>query len=239
MWALGHAAYAGNLEEVQRLVQQDRGLLNANDGYFTPLTAAAQRGRVEVMRYLMEEGAQVDLRDTFDWTPLERACQRGHIQAVSLLIAHGADTATANEFGLPPLMFASGQGHTDVVTLLLAHGCSDIDDQDGEDRHWTALHHACAGGYAAVVRVLVEAGADPHKVDREGETALYFAVRRGQMECVALLQVRLCPLYHTYGGMCSANGCGCLILCDFRLGRSGNPGTSCARPAASAMPLPC
>jgi ankyrin repeat protein len=184
------AAKAGNLEEVRRLLQQDRRLLDADDGVSTPLTAAAEGGHVGVMRYLLEEGAQVDLRDTGGWTALERACHLGHLQAVSLLLAHGADAPAADGNGLNPLMFAVYESRTDVVPLLLAHGCGDSDRQI--DYGWTALHSAVYRGHAGVVRALLGAGADPHLLTRDGERALALAARGERAECVAMLQVSKC-----------------------------------------------
>jgi hypothetical protein len=57
--AIIRGAQHGTLEEVRRLVQQDQGLLDADDGEFTPLTVASGEGCVEVLRYLLGEGGQV------------------------------------------------------------------------------------------------------------------------------------------------------------------------------------
>jgi ankyrin repeat protein len=187
--AIIRAAYHGTLEEVRRLVQQDQGLLDADDGESTPLTAASGEGRVEVLRYLLGEGAQVNLRNPRDWTALERACYHGRREAVYVLLAHGADAAAADQNGWTPLMVASENGHTDVVALLLAHGCGDIDRRSRE-MLWTALHHVPSDGPPGVVRALLGAGADPHVVDGDGETPLAMALRRDDQEYVAVLQVR-------------------------------------------------
>jgi ankyrin repeat protein len=187
--AIVDAAYYGDLEEVRRLVQQDRRLLDANDGDDTPLTTASEQGRIEVIRYLLDEGAQVDLLSPLGASALEEACFRGQLEAASLLLAHGADAAAAGDGGETPLMFASANGYADVVALLLAHGCGDIDRRDVLNG-WTALHDACLYGYVRVVRALLGAGGDAHVVDHNGETPLAAAVRLGREECVALLQVR-------------------------------------------------
>jgi ankyrin repeat protein len=73
-------------------VQRDRELLDANGSIWTPLTAAALGGHVDVIRYLLEEGAQLGLRDPDGWTALEVACMYGRSEVVPLLLAHGADT---------------------------------------------------------------------------------------------------------------------------------------------------
>jgi uncharacterized protein len=186
--ALLEAAGEGDLEEVRRLVQQDRRLLNAN-GVWTPLTAASEQGQVEVIRYLLDEGAQVNLRDRSGDSALDEVCYHGQLEAASLLLAHGADAAAAGDEGDTPLMLASARGHTNVVALLLAHGCGDINRQTTEYGR-TAVHSASWNGYVRVVRALLGAEADPHIVDRVGETPLVTAVRLDHEECVAVLEVR-------------------------------------------------
>jgi ankyrin repeat protein len=184
--AIIDAAYNGDMEEVRSLVEQDRRLLEADNGDDTPLTAAAWSGRVEVIRYLLDEGAEVNLRSSEGASALDAACDRGHLEAVSLLLAHGADAAAAWGEGETPLMSASANGHTDVVALLLVHGCGDINRQRA-DNDQTALHDACAWVHVGLVRALLGAGADPHVVDLHGYTPQEMAITLG---CVALLQVR-------------------------------------------------
>jgi uncharacterized protein len=193
--AIVDVAHDGDQEEVRRLVQQDRGLLDANDNHFTPLTAAAWGGHVELIGYLLGEGAQVDLQDEADFSPLGCACEKGHTEAAHVLLAHGADPANTSNGGSTPLMIASEHGHTDVVAVLLAHGCGDVDRQHPPNGG-TALHYACLNGRAGAAMALLGAGADPHVVNHHGETPLDMAVQRGREECVAILQVRCCGIWH-------------------------------------------
>jgi ankyrin repeat protein len=150
-------------------------------------------GHVDVIRYLLGEGAQVNLRDPRYRTALDLASILGPIGTVSLLLAHGADARTAEPvFGFTPLMRASANGHASIVALLLAHGCGDIDRRRFGEQ--TALHHASFSGHAAAMRELLGAGADPHVVDRHDETPLAMALRRTMWECVRELQVRLAKM---------------------------------------------
>jgi ankyrin repeat protein len=100
--AIVDAAHKGDLEEVRRLVQQDRGLLDVDHGWqgdsYTPLTAAAWAGRVEVMRYLLEEGAQVNLRDEDGSSALECACYNGTL----VCFLHMGRTLRLRVIGAPP-----------------------------------------------------------------------------------------------------------------------------------------
>jgi ankyrin repeat protein len=183
------AAEDGDLEEVRRLVQHDHQLLDAEWSFDTPLTAAAWKGRVEVVRYLLDEGADINLRPGGSHNPLVRACYYGHVEVVALLLARGAETGPLND-GWTPLVAASQEGRMDVVKVLLAHGCVDIDQQYPGSRE-TALHWACIRARAGVVEVLLGAGADPHLVDRNGHTPLSWAVLKGRVECVAVLEVSM------------------------------------------------
>jgi ankyrin repeat protein len=234
------AAMHGNLEELRRLVQQDRQLLDAQWGELTPLTVAARRGNLEVVRYLLDEGADINLQPRDDGTGiLEEACMNGLLELVTLLLARGAYTGPDN-MGWTPLMAASSQGHTDVAKLLLAHGCCNVDDRT-YGRATTALHSACFRERAGVVGLLLEAGADPCLEDEDGITPLADVMRRGHVDCVAVVQVSTMSACPCYGSLSRA-----FMTCKSahyprRIPpscRSGSATISCSRPAASAMPLP-
>jgi ankyrin repeat protein len=96
-----------------------------------------------VVGYLLDEGAQVDLRTPDGWTALGAACWDGRSDVVSLLLAHGADAVAAGTAdGATPLVLTATRGHPGVLTLLLAHGCGgDIDRREGRFSQ-TALHQA-------------------------------------------------------------------------------------------------
>jgi cytohesin len=191
------ASLDGDLEEVRRLVEEDPGLVNAMFNRRTALSTAAVSNHAEVVRYLLDNGAQVDLappeRGTRGMTALHWACQDGCPEAVAVLLEYGADAATVTGDGWTPLLFASaseparGRDYPFIVAQLLAHGCGDVDYQDSD--HCTALHIAAYTGYTEVVRVLLGAGADPHIEDVNGDTALTIAANE---ECVAELEVSRC-----------------------------------------------
>jgi hypothetical protein len=61
MHAAGWAARGGDLAEVQRLVRQDARLLNARDAFLrTPLMEASYEGHMEVVRWLVDQGAALN-----------------------------------------------------------------------------------------------------------------------------------------------------------------------------------
>jgi ankyrin repeat protein len=107
------------------------GWRNENEGQ-TPLTAAAQFGRVEAIRFLLSKGADVNLRDFGGegQTPLSTAAMQGQLEVCRVLLDAGADPNIPTE---PRLV--------------------------GETRNWTALDWAIRGKHTAVVALLRERGA--------------------------------------------------------------------------------
>lgn len=65
----------------------------------TGLMLAAQEGHGEVMRLLIDAGAELNARQSRRWTALMYAAERSREGAVALLLAKGANTALKNEGG--------------------------------------------------------------------------------------------------------------------------------------------
>lgn len=124
---LHSAAEFGTLEIVEFLVESgadiDRrgGLFNA-----PPLTYAALRGKLDIVRYLLGAGSVLDIRHTLR-NPLLRAAARGHVDVVSYLLTTEIDPHAT--YRIPTgaltnaLVEAEQSGHKKVAELLKAHGC--------------------------------------------------------------------------------------------------------------------
>ncbi len=124
-------------------------------GEWTALISASFQDRVDVVRVLLEYGANPNIqgKNRFDSTALIWASYNGNTNMVWLLLDHGAKPDFQNRFGYTALMEASRDGHPDVVRLLLEHG-ADPDLQDEEGR--TALDGASLAGHTDIVRLLSE-----------------------------------------------------------------------------------
>ncbi|XP_041819371.1 protein TANC2 isoform X3 [Chelmon rostratus] len=165
----------------------------------TALTAASGRGKLEVCRLLLEQGAAVAQPNRRGIVPLFSAVRQGHWQIVDLLLTHGADVNLADKQGRSPLMMAASEGHLGTVEFLLAQGASlSLMDKEG----LTALSWACLKGHLPVVRCLVESGAATDHADKNGRTPLDLAAFYGDSEVVQFLVDHGAMIEHVdYSGM--------------------------------------
>lgn len=160
----------------------------------TPLILAVRGNNIEVVKQLIENGADPNEKDLYGATAFHFAAKEGYVNIVKLLIEKGADVSIKvnyddDESGTPPsetgLMLASRNGHTDVMQLLLAAKGVDVNDQNV--RGSTALHFTALHGKTAAANLLVEFRADVKIKNRFGWTPLHFAARNGHVEIMALL----------------------------------------------------
>ncbi|WP_347311201.1 ankyrin repeat domain-containing protein [Defluviimonas sp. SAOS-178_SWC] len=128
-----------------------------------PLYHASQRGRGEVVTYLLSLGARPDSATKFG-TALGIAARNDHTGIVAALLAAGADpNLPGGEFGLMPLHQAAERGAIESARLLLEHG-ADVNAETAR-LGWPAIHFAGSKDRAEMVAFLRDMGAAPAPVD--------------------------------------------------------------------------
>ncbi|XP_054851498.1 protein TANC2 [Eublepharis macularius] len=201
--SMGYAEIVSYLLDLPEKDEEEveRAQINSFDSLWgeTALTAAAGRGKLDVCRLLLEQGAAVAQANRRGVVPLFSAVRQGHWQIVDLLLTHGADVNMADKQGRTPLMMASSEGHLGTVEFLLAQGASiSLMDKEG----LTALSWACLKGHLSVVRVLMESGASTDHADKNGRTPLDLAAFYGDAEVVQFLVDHGAMIEHVdYSGM--------------------------------------
>lgn len=138
----------------------------------SPLYMAALGGHHEIMRELIESGAEKDACTNRGrgklgrFTALHAAAEVGQLEAISVLVEAGADIEATSELLSTPLHLASSGGAADAAVALLDAGANlEVRDAAG----CTPLHVACKYLRTAVVSVLVgEWGADTGTIDNAG-----------------------------------------------------------------------
>jgi ankyrin repeat protein len=133
------------------------------------------------MQLLMSYGATVPR--VLKWAPayyFERA------DSAEFLLEHGMDPNTWDWHHVTLLHDMAWKGWSDRAQLLIAHG-ADLNAID-EEYQSTPLGIASRWGHADIVRLLLDAGADPDRSGGAWSTPLAWADRRGHREIAELLK---------------------------------------------------
>ncbi|KAF8483923.1 ankyrin repeat protein, partial [Russula ochroleuca] len=128
---LASAAYNGDLEMVQVLLEYKADIDGRDAAGRTPLHAASKGDHYKdpniapslsnVARLLLEHGADVNVRMNDQSTPLHLAVQWGRVEVVQALLQHGASVGAKDDRGRTALQVVSEKNHDEIVKLLSEH----------------------------------------------------------------------------------------------------------------------
>ena len=183
-------ARRGDVANVKRLLGEGASVTMRDGRGVTALLAATHGNHVEVARLLIAAGADVNAKDNIEDSPFLYAGAEGRNEILKLTLAAAADLKSVNRYGGTALIPAAHHGHPETVKILLATG---IDKDHVNKLGWTALLEAVILGdggktHTEIVRLLVEAGANPNIADRERMTPLAHAKKRGYTAMVRILE---------------------------------------------------
>lgn len=121
----------------------------------TALQRSAENGQVEMVRFLLKAGANVDGTGAFQATPLMCALACGHTNVAQFLLEAGASVNCYDQQGQSPLHTACWRGNVNMARRLIDAGASlNVIDKDG----YTAFNFACKGFQAGLARMLINWG---------------------------------------------------------------------------------
>ena len=146
------AASSGDVPRMEYLLYKGAEIdtTSKSKGGRSALLLAAENGREEAVKVLLEKGANFDTKDSSDYTALHLAAQYGEMSVVQVLLDKGANF--------------NAKGSERVLEAKTSRG-------------ETALHLAALFGHGSMVQVLLDKGADLYARDIELYTALHLAAK--------------------------------------------------------------
>ncbi len=119
------------------------------------LIETSNDGLLNIVKYLVENGADVNAFDNLIFTPLMYASYRGHLDIVKYLVENGADVNAVDYSNQTILMRACSPGHLDIVKYLIEKG-ADINVKDKKGR--SALDKALENKHYNIVKYFKNLG---------------------------------------------------------------------------------
>lgn len=181
------AIEAGDVTLVKKILKSDPSAVNQpDDNQFRdlPIHVAAASGNIDIVRLLLEAGADIDAGDSDNSTALGVAAIRTQGEMVGFLIEQGADVNRRDRKADCPLSFAVyGRDEAIIQQMLDAGADLYFRNPQGE----TLLHIACQRGVPEFTKHLLENGAEIDAQAQGGGTPVGYAAMGGHAEIVQLL----------------------------------------------------
>ncbi len=185
--SLVRAVKISDEDRVRTLMYANVDVNEKNYAGITPLTIAAEKGNMNIIKMLVEDGkAQINDPSSYGVTPLIAAAAAGNAEVVDYLVTKGADVTAKDDLGKTALIYASGADNPQLITNLikLDKNAVNLPDNSGN----TPLIYAAQKGLNDNIKVLLNNGAKAnYRNPATGLSAIAAAAAEGHTDTIRLL----------------------------------------------------
>ncbi len=194
---LTDACFKGDISKVKTLISSGADLNSKDKNGIPALVIATYLGRTEIVKLLLDGGANVNDRISGGWDGFTKYVDRVKAgkEDPQLTIDKFIPDMTVRTNDLPYLigdqeeelnaiMVASYMGYEEIVNLLLE---KKADLGANSKKGWSPLIFAATRNYPRIVESLIRAGAGIDHRDKKMNTALFYAVLAGNNAVVKVL----------------------------------------------------
>ncbi len=148
------------------------------DESYTALGAACSKGYIEIVTYLLDCGANIDVPDKNGHTPLYEASAEGQTDIVLLLLKKEANLFVKDKDGHTALHYACYSGNETTVKLLVENGI----DLSIENNYWNCpIHLAVLYNRISIVDTLLRLGDSVERKSGKSNTPLGLAINENNL----------------------------------------------------------
>lgn len=148
------------------------------------LLSYSDSGKIDYVKYLLDHGANPNVKDEYGVTPLMYASQFGSFELVNLLLTNNADPNVAPYDGNTALVASVRAGNDSIAELLIKYNANvNVSNNLG----LTPLHYSAWYGMPYMTDVLLYYGAKINSQDIYGNTPLILSVYSGAKISTKLL----------------------------------------------------
>ncbi|MFN7038203.1 MAG: ankyrin repeat domain-containing protein [Alphaproteobacteria bacterium] len=178
------------------------------------LIVAANFGRIDTVKLLLNKNACTKAKDKSSQTALHYAVEWGYIYIVKLLLDRDIEIEAKDNEGKTALFYAASKDRMEIIKLLLSKNfninfrCADgrtiahitsseetlkylitqgLDVTIKNNKNETALHYAVRRNDTGTIKLLLDQGVNINDKDTDGKTALHHAVFGGNTDIIKLL----------------------------------------------------
>lgn len=166
---LCEAANSGNIAEVRKLIANGKDINTDTVNRYgrSPLVLATRKGHIEVVKVLLDAGANINTAGDRGNTALIYAALYNEVEIAKLLLSNNPDVHVVNKPGKTALEYATQKGHTEIAAMIRVYGYP--------------LHVAAQSGSVSEVKKLLANGADPNALDDHRTPPLVLAAQSGDI----------------------------------------------------------